>query len=177
VLGNHGDETILEYIVGACTVQHAGGVLLWTCGDGVEEYAASSTPRVRSSCPAVVEAYLQSAGAHITDPFSSQAPALCSHCLHRPRCWGGGDAEPQQQQQTDAAVCSFYSAGVLEDEHYDHGDDGEETYEHLGPILVRVWSVCLGVRRGGGGVQARFGQLAQGGDGGERGRINALDSC
>lgn len=27
--------------------------------------------------------------------------------------------------------------GVLEDEHYDHGDDGEETYEHLGPILVR----------------------------------------
>lgn len=28
------------------------------------------------------------------------------------------------------------AAGVLEDEHYDHGDDGEETYEHLGPILV-----------------------------------------
>jgi hypothetical protein len=27
--------------------------------------------------------------------------------------------------------------GVLEDEHYDHGDEGEETYEHLGPILVR----------------------------------------
>ena len=30
-----------------------------------------------------------------------------------------------------------YIVGVLEDEHYDHGVDGGETYEHLGPILVR----------------------------------------
>jgi hypothetical protein len=29
-----------------------------------------------------------------------------------------------------------YIVGVLEDEHYDHGVDGAETYEHLGPILV-----------------------------------------
>lgn len=29
-----------------------------------------------------------------------------------------------------------YIVGVLDDEHYDHGDDGEETYEHLGPILL-----------------------------------------
>jgi hypothetical protein len=34
---------------------------------------------------------------------------------------------------------------VLEDEHYEHGDDGQDTYEHLGPILVRgagCWQVA-----------------------------------
>ncbi|WIA32674.1 hypothetical protein OEZ86_003475 [Tetradesmus obliquus] len=29
-----------------------------------------------------------------------------------------------------------YIVGVLEDEHYEHGDGGQDTYEHLGPILV-----------------------------------------
>eukprot|EP00775_Hariotina_reticulata_P003197 gene3197-3475_t len=29
-----------------------------------------------------------------------------------------------------------YIVGVLEDEHYDHGDDGAETFDHLGPILA-----------------------------------------
>ena len=38
-------------------------------------------------------------------------------------------------------------AGVLEDEHFDHGDDGAETYEHLGPILVggRVSKISMSV--------------------------------
>lgn len=31
-----------------------------------------------------------------------------------------------------------YVVGVLEDEHYDHGDEGSETYEHLGAMLVRA---------------------------------------
>ncbi|KAF6253822.1 hypothetical protein COO60DRAFT_386745 [Scenedesmus sp. NREL 46B-D3] len=29
-----------------------------------------------------------------------------------------------------------YIVAVLEDEHYEHGTDGQDTYEHLGPILV-----------------------------------------
>jgi hypothetical protein len=33
--------------------------------------------------------------------------------------------------------------GVLEDEHYEHGDDGQDTYEHLGPILVRGSAVSI----------------------------------
>ncbi|KAF8071383.1 ABCF3 [Scenedesmus sp. PABB004] len=29
-----------------------------------------------------------------------------------------------------------YVVGVLEDEHYEHGDDGADTYDHLGPLLL-----------------------------------------
>lgn len=68
---------------------------------------------------------------------------------------------------------------MLEDEHYDHGDDGEETYEHLGPMLV---SGSRGVKQGKWGV---WGEGARGCKAGDRaccvftasGPYSGADTC
>lgn len=38
-----------------------------------------------------------------------------------------------------------YICGILEDEHFEFGDEGEEAFEAIGPFLVRVWSACAGL--------------------------------
>jgi len=74
-----------------------------------------------------------------------------------------------------SCVMASAAAGVLEDEHYDHGDDGEETYEHLGPILVREERGL--VERGEGkrsqGARQRGGQGAEE----DRGRATGEDGA
>lgn len=49
------------------------------------------------------------------------------HTLVQEVLGGGGDADVLE-----------YIIGVLSDEHYEHGDDGEGTYEHLGPLLLEA---------------------------------------
>ena len=42
-----------------------------------------------------------------------------------------------------------YICGILEDEHFEFGDEGDSAYESIGPFLVRMdhlhatWAVCM----------------------------------
>lgn len=36
-----------------------------------------------------------------------------------------------------------YICNILEDEHFEFGDDGEEAFDHIGPFLVRYFPAPL----------------------------------